>query len=481
MHTPFSLRRAILAIVATVFVLVGCGDDAVDPDESGLVDRTATSAVDSVLANFFEGNEGVDALDALGGIIASVTGVSGSAPVAVDDAGRAVITGSLADRLISSGASANIPTALLGVTCIWDLEQQRYVADPDDPGNAPPNGIRFRLYRTDAVTRLPVAPLDDIGFVDIIDTSSGDNVDVSVLVDVGGVSVLDYGVAGTFTLTSFNVTTAGTSSDGESDLDFSLTVSGDANSFTASFGIAAGSASLQVSIMLDATGAGQAIATLVSGNDAITFATSFDENGIIEEGSVVTLNEDVIANVTGNVLSPVVTPTADSPITSRDSEELAALFVDGVSLFDALSELASLGLAFGGRTPPGSEAPTVTDIDFPSTIGGAPGDTTVGTVSFFDPDGDIVLASFDVVSSDLGFTPFSFDPDVLGTVQGEFGFIIFCNPGGPACDGSATLQVTLEDSEGNVSLPFRFSFTMVPPTGAAAPDGTPAGAGIGKR
>jgi hypothetical protein len=107
--------------------------------------------------------------------------------------------------------------------------------------------------------------------------------------------------------------------------------------------------------------------------------------------------------------------------------------------------------AFSG-TPP-----VVEEVVFPPSI---PGDgiPRFGHVGFSDPDGDIVFASFDVVSDTCGgcFTPFAFDPNVFGLTEGSFDFFMWC-----VGSFSWTLAVTLEDAQGNISDPHEFTTTCV--------------------
>lgn len=96
-------------------------------------------------------------------------------------------------------------------------------------------------------------------------------------------------------------------------------------------------------------------------------------------------------------------------------------------------------------------APRVTGVKFPSAIR-ADGDKTRGYVSFFDPHGDITSVRFDVVNA-VRFTPFSFEPSIIGKTSGSFSFRIWCGT-----KQTVTLKVTLYDRQGNKSEPYYFSF-----------------------
>lgn len=114
-------------------------------------------------------------------------------------------------------------------------------------------------------------------------------------------------------------------------------------------------------------------------------------------------------------------------------------------------------------TPPPTAGtpPTITDVVFPPGLSGVPGSRANGAVSFSDPDADVTRAYFTAVSSVTPFTSFNFDPNVRGRTQGTFTFFIECSRIGPNpgnCSGTTVIEVVLEDSQGNRSVPRRFSF-----------------------
>jgi len=95
--------------------------------------------------------------------------------------------------------------------------------------------------------------------------------------------------------------------------------------------------------------------------------------------------------------------------------------------------------------------PQILGIEFPSVIV-ADGRKNQGRVHFYDPDGDIVRAKFEVVRA-VYFSPSSLDPDVEGEVSGSFRFYIYART-----RQTVTLKVTLYDSQGNASEPCLFTF-----------------------
>ena len=110
----------------------------------------------------------------------------------------------------------------------------------------------------------------------------------------------------------------------------------------------------------------------------------------------------------------------------------------------------------------GGPAPLILTLDIPETVPNTPGSTIAGTVEFADPEGDIVLATVEVISGPLN--GFEFDPDVRGQTTGTYEFTIACSEGGDPCaTGEVQATITLLDAQQNLSEPFPFSYTAVAP------------------
>jgi len=128
-----------------------------------------------------------------------------------------------------------------------------------------------------------------------------------------------------------------------------------------------------------------------------------------------------------------------------------------VLLVLAVAALVMWALAGGALREPerhpevSSAAPVITSIEFPKEIE-ADGEDVTGTVEFFDPDGDIIEARFEVVEAVL-FESFSFNPQVEGVKEGEFEFVVFS-----FIPQRITLRVTLVDRAGHESRPVEFTF-----------------------
>ena len=117
-----------------------------------------------------------------------------------------------------SASSAAIPAEFLGKTFIYSGGS--YVVSAQT--GAPANGVRFRLYAIDPVTLLPAVPLNQTGYVDLIDLSSGATSAARVIVVSGTTTYLDYRVSATAPASDGRVTVLGFITDGATELTFNL-------------------------------------------------------------------------------------------------------------------------------------------------------------------------------------------------------------------------------------------------------------------
>jgi hypothetical protein len=243
-----------------------------------------------------------------------------------------------------SAAAASIPEAYLGITFVWDLESQAYVAS--DLEGAPANGVRFLLYAVNPVTGQPADPLNELGYVDVTDVSSGSVIGTRVLVFADGVTYLDYTASGSGNETSGEVTVSGFASNGTTRANFTLrnTISQTANgllltldyslsipsrgfevSYTATFGNISPE---QVVVTLDFTVSGR--------NGDVNFTGTYGASG----GSFsVKVNGSVFATVTLANGDPVISSATGTALTPQEEAALNAVldFYDGsLFVFDSL-------------------------------------------------------------------------------------------------------------------------------------------------
>ncbi len=332
-----------LTVVALAFsVFAACGDDAGPP---GDLDPTeAAAALDAIVAEYFDQN---DALNSLG-FFGDFLGVAIAPAVAPVNAVSALDAGTVEAARLGAMASVNewltwrasstperIPVGLQGKTFRWNEQATPpgyEILDPDEPG-APANGVRFILYAVDPILEQPINPLTEIGYLDIIDTSSFPTINISMLAHVTGKGdLLGVDVSGTFGQTSFTLNTDGFVSNGQQQLRFGLNVGGTAQevNFDFTFSFATFSAKLEFDglIVNDELGSGSLVVTFTdtSNRGNVVFSLAVDNQGVIDPESGVTMNGKRVAFIAGTVDDPVITNAVGDPLTPAELQALGELF-----------------------------------------------------------------------------------------------------------------------------------------------------------
>jgi len=126
-----------------------------------------------------------------------------------------------------------IPSAVWGKTYVWDVTSHAYAEDPSPAVAGPSSGVRLILYTIDPITHHVVEnPLTAVGYVDLVDQSSGNTNQLEVIVKDGtpptGTTYVDYTVSATVTgapPSTFDATAVGFVTDGTRRIDFSATFS----------------------------------------------------------------------------------------------------------------------------------------------------------------------------------------------------------------------------------------------------------------
>ncbi len=357
----------IIALALAIFALAACEDDTTNPMPGQVGDPALAAAVlDSVIQSFFDDNEAVGSVGGvLGGFITQVTGSQPSiAPLSIGPAEgwrglrfSAALAESRRALTLATGPAA-VPDNLLGVTCIWDLAQNAYVGDPQPPRAAPPLGISFRLYTLNPATGLPAGPtLSDIGFVDIVDLADNpdvvtppDSIDVTMVSDVQGATVLDYAVRGNLSLAGFNLNMAGyVADDAGSQVPFDFTVTGDATSTSTSTDVTVGSIVLGLDFDFSETAGFDYVVTVNDGTNTYGFTLGIDLLGMVKSGSVVTFNGSTIATITGNEEIITITPSGTT-LTTQQIAALNTLFGSAQGFFLKMALLFAFGVNNTGNS-----------------------------------------------------------------------------------------------------------------------------------
>jgi hypothetical protein len=334
------LKRLPALALALTLGLAGCSDDPLSPEE--------------VLDNFDAGGTqaNLDAVDAAFNtpvfqslaVLGEDFGIPGAPAASANLLAEAadLQSASLSHRVanatrrmsdvMSSAAAVLIPEQYRGLTLVYNLAEQAYVIDETQAG--PDNGVRFMLYAVNPLARTIADPLNEIGYADLLDESSGDVASLRLVVVSEEVTYANYAatIEGTFLAPSF--TLAGYVTDGTVRADFTLAYS---------FAVTLAGGDMQIDYDLDVEAndfhvdasfvfhqdnveeiTGATINILIThGDDTIVVAGSAEN----DSGSLtVTINEQLFATITFGPGSLTVTGTGDEPLSAEHRQVIEDIF-----------------------------------------------------------------------------------------------------------------------------------------------------------
>src|SRR5690606_33437916 len=119
-----------------------------------------------------------------------------------------------------SGSAVVLPAELLDNVYEWDVAAGEDLASERAEG--PDNRIRLLLCSLDPGTSLPAGPLNELGYLDLIDLSTAASDVGRILLVSQGVTYFDYRVTATGTESNGSVNVLGFMSDGEDRINFDL-------------------------------------------------------------------------------------------------------------------------------------------------------------------------------------------------------------------------------------------------------------------
>ncbi|HEU4700131.1 MAG TPA: hypothetical protein VFS40_13190 [Gemmatimonadales bacterium] len=359
------LRRLTVA-AGLALALAACGESA-----PSTFDASATAAdLDAAMAAFE--NPVVMSFSAFSGGMDAATGGSSAAlgSLALHRAPGAPFAGAkafaAAARTFAAGggtatpaaglsaSSAAIPPAVLGKTFVYDEAQAQYVVS--DRTGGPGNGVRFVLYAVNPATGQIVSPLNEIGYADLVDLSSGSTTSARLSIVSDGTTYLEYTASGSTTSTSASVRVDGFVTNGTTranfDLDTKLVGSPTGGSTTLDYSLDVPQRKLALDYQLSFTTA--------SGADQLSLDLSLKgPNGWVNitgkaqpaDGAQfdVKVNGEGFAKLTSDGTTVTFTDENGQPLTEADRTALAKIWdwVDaGFGIFIVL--LSPLGSLFGG-------------------------------------------------------------------------------------------------------------------------------------
>ncbi|UCC73864.1 MAG: hypothetical protein JSV86_04695 [Gemmatimonadota bacterium] len=344
-------RVAVVAVLLSFFA--ACDDDTTAPLIQ-LDPESAAATLDNILGRFVDENEAGFVLDYLAySMYEALSGGPIEATADFDlrpaDTPGAEFPRLLLGQLTYTAAAAGIPDEFNGTTFVWDVDLEQYVES--ELTGAPTNGVRFILYAIDVITELPDVPLDEIGYLDIIDAATWPDVDLTLRAVIGTATLIYMEVTGFFGELSEYFDFDGYFSDGSDAVDFTFYVEWTPESEIVEFSL--DYYNFEVFYDMTWTELGAAVeATLTDGtNDLVfNFGLEYDMGYVITEGSNVTFNGVPIALISGtfDYDTPDVTMTnaADPPLGTAELAALEfvfeAMWWTHYTLFDMLEFVGAL-------------------------------------------------------------------------------------------------------------------------------------------
>lgn len=349
MHVTQYARRSV-ASAALALAVAGCTKDT-GPSEFS---AQGTSADVAAAENAF-GSRQASSFAAVGIQISTVLNgspvVANSAALALHkpSAASARLVRQLAPLVPSAirpagirASMAGIPAEAMGTTFVWDAETDAYVAS--DVGGAPATGVRFQLYAVDPVQLVPVEPVVQVGYVDIVDQSTAATTDLRVKVVEGSVVYLDYDVTGTATATGGLVTISGFATNGTAYANFDLKNTLSANSIVFDYDLAVPSRGVTLNwsatfANVSATEVAVTLDLAISGrNGDVRILGTYGAAG----GSfTVSVNGDPFAIVTLEGSDPVITSASGTPLTVQEEATLQTILGYYETSLNAFADLVT--------------------------------------------------------------------------------------------------------------------------------------------
>ena len=326
---PVPLRRLWIA-AGLALVLTACGDDnSGEPfsAEGTSADMNAVSAsFDSpAMANLSWAAGGIDAVFGAPMVTSSMNAIKLGSPATGLTASAQRIARSVegfTGGVVPNVALAVIPAEVLGKTFEYNTETDVYQAS--ERTGAPANGVRFIVYAVNPITQVPVEPLQEAGYADLLDQSTATTDAVRLQLVSSGVTYVDYGVSGSATETSGLAVVDGFVTNGTTRVNFDLQNSySDAANGTIGFDYSLDAPSLDVALNY-VIGVTQLSTAAALADIDVTLAGPHGNVGI--DGNLVEGEGELTANVNGEAFAVVTLDenTEVATITKPDGSALSA-------------------------------------------------------------------------------------------------------------------------------------------------------------
>jgi hypothetical protein len=350
MRVPHYAKHSLAALALTALV-AGCGGDSTAPDAP--FDPAGTSSdIDAMQASF--DSPAMAGYVAASGAISGTLGTSAAAAAVRAVPTKALIAGgkpaaghyaaTVAKAYVrpSGGirpslSTAAIPAEYLGVTFTYNADTDQY--EPSDLTGAPENGVRFMVYAVNPISGVPIEPLVEVGYADIVTTETASSATVRVELVSAGVTFLDYAVGVTGSATELTVTVSGFVSNGDDQVNFDLDNHLTSTSVGVDYNL---TVPTRGGFRIDFEGAateGTVTSTLEARgpHGTVTISgTQTSTSGTFE----VQVNGELFATITTSESEPPVITGADGePLSEAELEALQAVYAVFLEGFDFFEDL----------------------------------------------------------------------------------------------------------------------------------------------
>jgi hypothetical protein len=234
-------------------------------------------------------------------------------------------------------STAAIPAEYLGVTFTYNADTDQY--EPSDLTGAAENGVRFMVYAVNPISGVPIEPLVEVGYADIVTTETASSATVRVELVSAGVTFLDYAVGVTGSATELTVTVSGFVSNGDDQVNFDLDNHLTSTSVGVDYNL---TVPTRGGFRIDFEGAateGTVTSTLEARgpHGTVTISgTQTSTSGTFE----VQVNGELFATITTSESEPPVITGADGePLSEAELEALAAVYAVFLEGFDFFEDL----------------------------------------------------------------------------------------------------------------------------------------------
>src|SRR2546426_799941 len=250
----------------------------------------------------------------------------------------------------SLGATSIFPDTLLGAVFSWDPSTHSYFRSSKTGG--PPNGIRFLLYAINPLTDEPSTPLTQVGYVDLLDLSSGGTASIEIKVTDGSITYLDYTFTGSGTSASFMATVTGTITNGlagsaNKTLTFSLSITGNTSSvtLTSTYTLNNPAVTVQETVTILDDGATTTLTinfTFTRTGETIQLSGTLSASDATGDGTInltFKVNGSTFATITGSISNPVLARPGGGQLTADELNALIHVLVASEDVGARISDL----------------------------------------------------------------------------------------------------------------------------------------------